>query len=212
MARSARWDIRLGSRDARSGQSSRIYFLWDGSCCHRQITVLPTVQPNWAAAVTPTRVLATGGEAECPSSGSHTREGGPYAGCREPLHTDRTQTITAEPRLRSRYSAFALQLDDPLAHLAPRTSPSTTRGGPDFGPSTSSTAPRTTNTGPSSASPASATADAPPPCANDPGSSTVADVGCARTASREGTQFRSPWNSSSLGPRTPWAYPDFVDT
>lgn len=50
--------------------------------------------------------------------------GGPYAECCEPFHTARTEAPTAEALMRSRYSAFALGLDDYLWRTwHPRTRP-----------------------------------------------------------------------------------------
>ena len=51
-------------------------------------------------------------------------DGGPYATCCEPFHQGRAQAPTAEALMRSRYSAFALGLDDYLWRTwHPRTRP-----------------------------------------------------------------------------------------
>ena len=50
--------------------------------------------------------------------------GGLYAECCEPFHTAHTEAPTAEALMRSRYSAFVLQLDDYLWRTwHPRTRP-----------------------------------------------------------------------------------------
>ncbi len=50
--------------------------------------------------------------------------GGPYAECCGPFHTASTEAPTAEALMRSRYSAFALGLDDYLWRTwHPRTRP-----------------------------------------------------------------------------------------
>jgi len=50
--------------------------------------------------------------------------GGPYAGCCEPFHAGAAEAHTAEALMRSRYSAFALGLDDYLWRTwHPRTRP-----------------------------------------------------------------------------------------